>query len=61
VEDGEHATYFYANLRGGLREHGVKIQSNTTDEGLLIRFVPRPASFDEIESYLRQTGPIALG
>jgi len=51
VESSEHQGSFYANLRGGLREHGVQIQSNTTDEALLIRFVLRAVKPKQVFDY----------
>jgi hypothetical protein len=51
VEESEYTTSFYANLRGGLREHGIKIQSNTTDEALLIRFVLRTSKPKQVYDY----------
>lgn len=35
----EHSDDFFANLRGALYTQGVKIQSNTTDSALIIRFL----------------------
>ncbi len=35
----EHSDDFFANLRGALYQQGFKIQSNTTDSALIIRFV----------------------
>jgi hypothetical protein len=35
----EHCDDFFANLRGALYAQGFKIQSNTTDSALIIRFV----------------------
>lgn len=35
----EHCDDFFANLRGALYQQGFKIQSNTTDSALIIRFV----------------------
>lgn len=35
----EHRDDFFANLRGALYQQGFKIQSNTTDSALIIRFV----------------------
>jgi hypothetical protein len=35
----EHSDDFFANLRGALYQQGFKIQSNTTDSALIIRFI----------------------
>lgn len=35
----EHSDDFFASLRGALYQQGFKIQSNTTDSALIIRFV----------------------
>ena len=35
----EHCDDFFANLRGVMYENGFKIQSNTTDSALIIRFI----------------------
>jgi hypothetical protein len=35
----EHCDDFFANLRGAMYEKGFKIQSNTTDSALIIRFI----------------------
>lgn len=51
VNDSEYNSAFYANLRGGLRAHGVKIQSNTSDEALLIRFVLRASKPKQVYDY----------
>ncbi len=39
IENSEYADEFYANVRFQLREEGVKIQTNTPNAGLVIRYV----------------------
>lgn len=39
VVRSEHADEFFADLRGALYKQGFKVQSNTTDSALIIRFV----------------------
>lgn len=39
VVRSEHADDFFAALRGSLYQQGFKVQSNTTDSALIIRFV----------------------
>lgn len=39
VVRSEHADDFFAELRGALYKQGFKVQSNTTDSALIIRFV----------------------
>jgi len=39
IENSEYYDEFYANVRFQLREEGVKIQSNTPNAGLVIRFI----------------------
>lgn len=51
VEQSEHTGSFYANLRGGLRALGIKVQGNTTDEALIVRFVLTAAEPKTVNVY----------
>lgn len=51
VENSQDGTHFYENLRSYFKVVSEKIQSNTPDEGLLVRFIFSNKSTKQISEY----------
>jgi hypothetical protein len=51
IEESPHSDDFYANLRGYLKSKDIRTQANSTDVGLIIRYVFGPIKPKSINDY----------